>query len=73
MKIPRWFKLYPKYRIELDEVKSIPIRKDNLEICLWYQTGDCNKSGIREFVKKEIYDGKHCKCYAYIPSTEKVK
>ena len=39
---------------------------NNLETCLWHSTGECQKSGLRDFVKKEVYDGKQCKCYAYI-------
>jgi hypothetical protein len=37
------------------------------EVCIWYNTKDCEKSGLRNYIKKKFYDGKSCKCFAYVP------
>jgi hypothetical protein len=45
--------------------------EDKLPICLWHATGECEKSGIRNHVKRENYDGILCKCFAYVKPIEK--
>lgn len=46
--------------------KTIPADTNPLEICLWHEIGECAKSGLREHVKKDVYDGVKCKCFAYV-------
>jgi len=58
---------------EYQHITSIPAGmriESNLEECIWHATGECEKSGLREFIKKPVYDGMACKCYAYIPKSK---
>lgn len=48
--------------------------KKNLEkkvsyICIWKFNSECENSGIRETVKRQLYDGKSCKCFAFYPTS----
>ena len=53
------------------QLSEAPLLK-TLDQCLWFSTGECQKSGLREHITKEPYDGKACKCFAYV-SQEYIK
>ena len=42
----------------------LPKPKD-IEQCIWFATGECQKSGLRQHIKKLPYNGIGCKCFAY--------
>lgn len=48
------------------QFSEAPLPK-TLDQCLWFSTGECQRSGLRTYVTKEPYDGKACKCFAFIP------
>ena len=48
------------------QLSEAPLPK-TLEVCIWFENKECEKSGLRVNLGDRVYNGKSCKCFAYIP------
>jgi len=62
---------------EYIHITNVPIgmrienKIDEKDICVWHACGECQTSGLRDYLGKRNYDGMACKCFAYSRTTEK--
>ena len=48
------------------KLSEIPLPHSIDDVCIWWKTGDCIAAGLRTFLNRKDYNGKSCKCYAYL-------